>query len=228
MSSTSLKTCSALGCDAAGSALQQVLQLGPVVPRVVDQLHLDVAQGVLGRREPVGGDGEVAADDPGPLGAEPAEVVVEPQGVEVADLAVVEQRLDPGEVGLGVVGQGALLVVGRGRVGRQGVLGGDDPGLQFQKRGGPARPVALDGVARAVGAGPLPGGGPVQLALLTVGGRPGSAGSSGRASAARAVRARSEHLEVQAREFRAPGLHREEGLERLEPLDLDARPPNGR
>ena len=68
---------------------------------------------ILVERQLRGRGGQLMTHDPGPLRPDPAEVVVEPQGVEMADAVIVEQAFDRGEVGLGAVGQ-VLLIVERG------------------------------------------------------------------------------------------------------------------
>ena len=86
-----------------------------VVQRILEQLDLDAGQRVLVVLEPGLDDRHLVAEQPVALRADAAEVVVEPDRVQPADPAVVEQCLDPREVGRGVVGQAPLLVQRRRR-----------------------------------------------------------------------------------------------------------------
>ena len=97
--------CLALGPARRRHTLPQEIVLEAVVQRVLEQLELDIGQGVLVELELCLDGGHLVAEQAVAFGADAAKVVVEADRVEPADVAVVEQLLDPREIELGVVGQ---------------------------------------------------------------------------------------------------------------------------
>ena len=100
--------------------LQQRVVLDLVGQRVLDQLELDTGQHIFIILQLRLDRGQLVPEEPVALRADAAEVVVQPEGVEPADVAVVEKLLDLGEVALGAIGQGALLFQRGAAAGRPG------------------------------------------------------------------------------------------------------------
>ena len=133
----------------------------------VDQFQLRGAQRVFALHHAGRGKGQLVALDAFALAAEAAEVVVEPDRVELTDLAVVEQALDLIEIRLRGIRQDLLL-----RQRRRFAAGGisafapDDGRFQFEQVGAAFRAVAFQRVVGSRGLGLLVGGRAVQVVLL--------------------------------------------------------------
>ena len=138
-----------LGPSRGRQPLPEPVELAPVVEGFLEKFDLDVGQEVLVLLESRLDDGHLAAEQAVALGADAAEIIVEADGVQPADSAVIEQGLDPGEILLGVVGL-AGLIVERGRgAGHLGLLVLQDLGLELQQIGRTMGDEPLEGILRS-------------------------------------------------------------------------------
>ena len=85
--------------------LAEQVVLVAIMQRVLEQLDFDICQGILEELQP-GFDGRhVIFHQLVTLRADQAKLVIEDDGVEPADAAILEKLLDPNEIFIGAVGQ---------------------------------------------------------------------------------------------------------------------------
>ena len=216
----------ALGPSRRRQPFPQEIAVESIMPRVLEQLDLDVGQKILVELEPGLDEGHLVAEQFLALGADAAEVVIEPDGVQPTDAAIVEQGLDPCEVGEGMVGPAALLVQRRRGAGHLGLLVLDDLGLEFQQIGQPMRLEPLQEILRLSRRVLLVGRLLLQVALLPV--RRGSITLMHQLERLlQELDLRVADLHLHLANARQLGLQREFGLDDLEPQGIEPRRPLG-
>ena len=114
---------------------QHGVVLDLVGQRVLDQLELDIGQCILIVLQLRLDAGQLVPQDPVALGTDAAEVVIQPQSIEPADVPIIEKLLDLVKVGLCAVGQGTLLLQCGVSAGGQGLFVLDDPCLELEELG---------------------------------------------------------------------------------------------
>jgi hypothetical protein len=213
-----------LGSAVGGQLLEEGLAVEAIVARVVHEVDLGIGQGVLVSGQLGLGGGQVGADDLRPLGADPAEVVLEPEGVERADRAVVEQLFQLLEVGDGLVLERRLLLDRDPAIGGVGLLISEHLRLQLQELRGPLSPPALEGVDQVRGAGFFLGNGLLQDNPLPLG-EGGVSGLHSLGEQPGEMHPRALRLKLQGHEVDSPRVQGDLCLDRGNPLGLDAGLP---
>ena len=100
----------ARGPSLGRNAFFQELVLEAIVEGVLEEFDLDIGQGVLEELQMGFDNGHLVADQSLAFRCDTAEFVIQADGVEAADLAVVEQLADLSEILVGVVSEGLLFL----------------------------------------------------------------------------------------------------------------------